>query len=210
LRDRASLRIAAVITPTTDDEQAAHPTIAATVRLVFEPRLANRTIDRDERGQHVARAQRRRDLDLWVDRRARASGGRLRMASDAAIEVEARPEPIADAVRLGERLESAREERLLRCREAGQHCADARGAAANARIARDELSRRGAREDDQCHDQRRQHRHARSHACLLRPRSITAGGRRDDGNVGARPFSLVDSVLCARHPARSTSAIARA
>jgi hypothetical protein len=100
--------------------------------------------------------------------------------------------------------------RLLRCREAGQHCADARGAAANARIARDELSRRGAREDDQCHDQRRQHRHARSHACLLRPRSITAGGRRDDGNVGARPFSLVDSVLCARHPARSTSAIARA
>ena len=117
--------------------------VTRAVRLVPEPRLADRAVRRDEPRHDVARAERGRDGDLRVDGRRGAARRRLGVTAEAAVEVEAGTEPFADAVDLLEVLEAGGEESLLLGGQALDGSAGAGGTAADPWVARPELRLNG-------------------------------------------------------------------
>jgi hypothetical protein len=79
-----------------DDEKGVHVAVGDTVGLL-EARFADWTIDGDEPGDDVLCAVQSGDRDQRILRGARAARGRLRVAREALIGVEARAEAIVRA-----------------------------------------------------------------------------------------------------------------
>ena len=120
------------------DEQAVNHAIGRSVRVGLESRLSYRSVDGDERRHRVQRSKGRRNGQLRVLERARPAAGRLRVAPDASIEVEARPEASFGVFGGLELNLALLEERMLGLGQSGQMVARSRWSSAHARIARDE------------------------------------------------------------------------
>src|SRR4029077_16087367 len=94
LRDVATGSIRA----SADHEQRVNAAVRRAVRIAYEPRLADRTIGRDERRHGVLRAHSRRERDLRIGRRTGAPDCRESVASGTAVEIEARPQALGHRI----------------------------------------------------------------------------------------------------------------
>ena len=80
-----------------DDEDGMHVAIVGSVRIALKACFADGPILRDEPWHHVLRAIESGDCDQGVSRRARSAGGRVRVARQTLVGVEARAESIVAA-----------------------------------------------------------------------------------------------------------------
>src|SRR5208283_2557248 len=95
--NRGAIRgVASAIDTAADDEERVHAPIPAPIRKVLETGFDNRAIGLHEKGHFVARAIGQTNRGLRIDARRRSANARLRMTARTAIQIETRPEPIAD------------------------------------------------------------------------------------------------------------------
>jgi hypothetical protein len=80
-----------------DDEQVVHFAVTCPVGAPLEPRFADRTILRDEPWHRVLRPIQGGNRDQGILRRARSACGRLRVARETLVGVEAGTEPVVRA-----------------------------------------------------------------------------------------------------------------
>src|SRR6266446_4024665 len=112
-----------------------HAAVVGSVRSALEACLADGTVLRDEPWHHVSCALERGDRDQGVRRRTGSADARLRVARQALVRVEARPEAVVLASRHRLDVEELGEPMLEECGlvrgKALQRSADTRRAAAH-------------------------------------------------------------------------------
>ena len=120
LRNPAPGGVAAVVDAAADHEERVHAAVRRAVGMALEAHLADRAVEREKRRDRVARPERGRHRDLRIRGRARATHRRLAVTPPTAVEVETRPEALAETVRLLEFGLADVEEGQLRRRETVQ------------------------------------------------------------------------------------------
>src|SRR6185436_3292489 len=153
LADVAAARVAlGRVDPAGDDVQRVHAAVPRAIGLVTEPRLPDRSVELDERGHVVLRAERPGYLYLRVDLGAGAADRGLQVTPGAAVEIEAWAEAFGDDLLLDEVLLAGFEELHLVRRESGDRIARARRVVPpGPRVSGDKLSRCRARGEQNDH-----------------------------------------------------------
>ena len=151
LLDRAPAGVGRPVVPAADHEQRVDSAVAGAGGRVLEPGLPHRPVQVDERRHDVACAEGGRHRDLGIHLGAGPAGGRLAVASGAAVEVEPWAESFIERVAFLEFLLRGGEERRLARRQAVQHLAGARGPTTNPGVPRKEELSRGSGRYQQNH-----------------------------------------------------------
>ena len=97
--NRSAIRcVAAAIDAAADDEQRVHATVRTPIRKLLETGFDNGTVGLNEKGHFIMRAVGHANIGLRIDARRRSPDARLGMTARTAVQIETRPEPIADAL----------------------------------------------------------------------------------------------------------------
>jgi hypothetical protein len=93
-----------------DDEEVVHAAVVGSVGILFEPRLPDGAILRDEPGDRVPGPVEHGHGDRGIHGRASSAGGGLRVASETGVGIEARAQPVVsssgDDLHIGKPLEA--------------------------------------------------------------------------------------------------------
>ena len=119
-----------------DHEEIVHPAVRRSVRITYEARLADRTVQRDEGRHRVLGALRDCIRNLRIGRGARAACLRLYVTHAAAELVVARAQAIGNCLNLVKHVRSGGEKIQLVLAETGKRAACARSAASRTRVKR--------------------------------------------------------------------------